>query len=173
MKLLDFVVPEAIIVDLQATGKEEAIREIIQSLHDAGQLQAEDLPEITKAILNREALGSTGIGHGLAVPHSRHARVSKLIGTIAISRQGVEFEALDREPVDVLFLLLSPPQPGDHLRALEKISRQLKDNQFVSFLRQAKTREAVIDLLKETDQKEDEAALRPASRPTGGPSASA
>lgn len=158
MKLLDFVVPEAILVDLQATGKEEAIREIIQSLHDAGQLQADDLPDITKAILNREALGSTGIGHGLAVPHSRHAKVSRLIGTIAISRHGVDFDALDREPVDVLFLLLSPQPPGEHLRALEKISRQLKDTQFVSFLRQAKTREAVVDLLKESDQKEEEAS---------------
>lgn len=158
MKLLDFVVPEAILVDLQATGKEEAIREIIQSLHDAGQLQADDLPDITKAILNREALGSTGIGHGLAVPHSRHAKVSRLIGTIAISRHGVDFDALDREPVNVLFLLLSPQPPGEHLRALEKISRQLKDTQFVSFLRQAKTREAVVDLLKESDQKEEEAS---------------
>lgn len=172
MKLLDFVVPEAIIVDLQATGKEEAIREIIQSLHDAGQLQADDLPDIIKAILNREALGSTGIGHGLAVPHSRHTKVSRLIGTIAISRRGVDFEALDKEPVDILFLLLSPPQPGDHLRALEKISRQLKDSQFVSFLRQAKSQEAVIDLLKETDQKEDEAAGRSPARSTGEPSSS-
>jgi mannitol/fructose-specific phosphotransferase system IIA component (Ntr-type) len=168
MKLLDFVVPEAIIVDLQATGKEEAIREIIQSLHDAGQLQAADMGDIIKAILNREALGSTGIGNRLAVPHSRHTKVGRLIGTIAISRKGVEFDALDKEKVDVLFLLLSPPQPGDHLRALEKISRQLKDSQFVSFLRQAKTQQAVIDLLKETDQKEDESP-RPAPRPAGEP----
>ena len=158
MKLLDFVVPEAIIVDLQATDRDEAIREIIQSLHDAGQLQTEDLPDITRAILNREALGSTAIGNGLAVPHSRHAKVSRLICAIALSRNGVDFNALDRERVDILFLLLSPQPPGEHLRALERISRQLKIPQFVSFLRQAKDREAVLDLLKEYDQKVDEPA---------------
>jgi mannitol/fructose-specific phosphotransferase system IIA component (Ntr-type) len=165
MELLDFVVPEAIVVDLQATGKEEAIREIIQSLHDAGQLQAADLDEIIKAILNREALGSTGIGQGLAVPHSRHPKVNRLIGTIAISRKGVEFAALDTAPVTVLFLLLSPPQPGDHLRALEKISRQLKNAEFVRFLRQARNREDVVDLLKEVDERERKASARPAGEP--------
>ena len=100
-----------------------------------------------------EALGSTGIGQGVAVPHTRHPTVNRLIGTVALSRNGVDFAALDGEPVDILFLLISPPnQPGDHLRALENISRHLKDERFVSFLRQAKTREHVIDLLEEADQ---------------------
>ena len=68
-------------------------------------------------------------------------------------RRGVDFAALDGEPVDIFFLLISPPnQPGDHLRALENISRHLKDERFVSFLRQAKTRENVIELLEEADQ---------------------
>lgn len=153
MKLTDFVVPEAILVDLQATGKEEAIREIIGSLHKAGRLAEADLESIIRAILNREELGSTGIGQGVAVPHTRHPKVDRLIGTVALSRRGVDFAALDGEPVDILFLLISPPnQPGDHLRALENISRHLKDERFVSFLRQAKTREAVAELLEEADQ---------------------
>ncbi len=153
MKLSDFVVREAILVNLKATSKEEAIREIVSSLHSAGRVSESDLESITRAILNREELGSTGIGQGVAVPHTRHPTVNRLIGTVALSRQGVEFAALDGEPVDILFLLVSPPnQPGDHLRALENISRHLKDERFVNFLRQAQTRDQVIDLLDEADQ---------------------
>ncbi len=153
MKLSDFVVNEAILVDLQATGKEDAIREIVQSLVRSGRLAEGDLESVSRAILGREELGSTGIGQGVAVPHTRHPTVNRLIGTVALSRRGVDFAALDGEPVDILFLLISPPnQPGDHLRALENISRHLKDERFVNFLRQAKTRENVIDLLEETDQ---------------------
>lgn len=153
MKLSDFVVSEAVIVDLQATGKEDAIREIVRSLCQAGKLGDGDLDSVSRAILGREELGSTGIGQGVAVPHTRHPTVDRLIGTVALSRSGVDFTALDGEPVDIFFLLISPPnQPGDHLRALENISRHLKDERFVSFLRQAKTREHVVDLLEEADQ---------------------
>ncbi|MEW4571048.1 PTS sugar transporter subunit IIA [Tautonia sp. JC769] len=153
MKLSDFVVRDAVIVDLQATTKEEAIREIVSGLRDAGRLSDSDLEGVTRAILNREELGSTGIGQGVAVPHTRHPMVDRLIGTVALSNKGVEFAALDGEPVDILFLLVSPPnQPGDHLRALENISRHLKDEQFVRFLRQARSREQILDVLDEADQ---------------------
>jgi len=154
MKLSDFVVRDAVIVDLKATTKPEAIREIVMSLLQAGRLKESELESVIQAILNREELGSTGIGQGVAVPHTRHPSVDRLIGTVALSRQGVDFSALDGEPVDILFLLVSPPnQPGDHLRALENISRHLKDEQFVRFLRQAKTREHVLDELDEADQR--------------------
>lgn len=153
MKLLDFVVREAIVTDLNATSKEDAVREVVMSLREAGSLADGDVESVIRAILNREELGSTGIGQGVAVPHTRHPKVDRLVGTVAISRKGVDFAALDSEPVDVLFLLVSPPnQPGDHLRALEKISTQLKSERFVSFLRQAKTRREVEDLLDEADQ---------------------
>jgi mannitol/fructose-specific phosphotransferase system IIA component (Ntr-type) len=153
MKLLDFVVREAIVVDLQATGKEEAIREMVGSLHRAGRLADGDTESVIRAILSREELGSTGIGQGVAVPHTRHPTLQRLIGTVALSRRGVDFAALDQEPVDIFFLLVSPQnQPGDHLRALENISRHLKDERFVNFLRQAQTRENVIDVLEEADQ---------------------
>ena len=152
MKLSDFVVPAAIVIDLQATGKEDAIREIVGSLSQAGVLTSGDSESIIRAILNREELGSTGIGQGVAVPHTRHPKVEKLVGTVAISRKGVDFAALDGEPVFILFLLVSPPnQPGDHIRALENISRHLKDERFVSFLRQAQTVKDVEELLEEAD----------------------
>lgn len=153
MKLSDFVVREAILVDLQSTTKEAAIREIVGSLRDAGCLAESDTESVIRSILGREELGSTGIGQGVAVPHTRHSTVSRLLGTVALSRRGVAFDALDREPVDILFLLVSPPnQPGDHLRALENISRHLKDERFVRLLRQARTPEQVNDVLDEADQ---------------------
>ena len=153
MKLLDFVARDSILVDLRATGKEQAIREMVGSLNGCGRLPSDDVESIIRAILGREELGSTGIGMGVAVPHTRHPTLQRLVGTVALSRRGVDFAALDGEPVDIFFLLVSPQnQPGDHLRALENISRHLKDERFVSFLRQAKTREAVIDLLEEADQ---------------------
>lgn len=152
MKLSDFVVREAIVADLQATTKEAAIREVVDSLREAGCLAESDSESVIRAILNREELGSTGIGQGVAVPHTRHPTVSRLLGTVAISRKGVAFDALDGEPVDILFLLVSPPnQPGDHLRALENISRHLKDERFVRLLRQAPTRELVDAVLDEVD----------------------
>ena len=123
MKLADFVIRDSIIVDLQATGKEEAIREMVGSLHKAGHLAAGDVESVIRAILGREELGSTGIGMGVAVPHTRHPTLTRLIGTVALSRRGVNFAALDGEPVNIFFLLVSPQnQPGDHLRAW-RISR--------------------------------------------------
>jgi mannitol/fructose-specific phosphotransferase system IIA component (Ntr-type) len=153
MKLLDFVVREAIIVDLQASGKEAAIREMVGSLHRAGRLADHDVDSVIRLILGREELGSTGIGQGVAVPHTRHPTLQGLVGTVALSRRGVDFAALDGEPVDIFFLLVSPHnQPGAHLRALENISRHLKDERFVSFLRQARSREGVIEILEEADR---------------------
>jgi nitrogen PTS system EIIA component len=153
MKLSDFVIRESIIVDLQATVKEEAIREMVGSLHKAGQLADGDVESVIRAILGREELGSTGIGMGVAVPHTRHSTLTRLVGTVALSRRGVDFAALDGDPVSIFFLLVSPQnQPGDHLRALENISRHLKDERFVSFLRQARDRQQVIQVLDDADQ---------------------
>lgn len=153
MKLADFVVAEAIIPDLTATSKEGAVREIILSLSAAGRLAHAEVESIIGAIMKREELGSTGIGNGVAVPHTKHPSVDRMIGTVAISKRGLDFASIDREPVDVIFLLVSPPdRPGDHLRALENISRHLRVETFCRFLRQAKRREDVIEVLEEADE---------------------
>ena len=112
MKLLDFVARESILVDLRATGKEQAIREMVGSLHGCGRLPSDDVESIIRAILGREELGSTGIGMGVAVPHTRHPTLQRLVGTVALSRRGVDFAALDGEPVDIFFLLVSPSEPA-------------------------------------------------------------
>jgi mannitol/fructose-specific phosphotransferase system IIA component (Ntr-type) len=144
----DFVVREAIIPDLPATNKEGVIRAMVESLRAAGQFRGADLEDIIRAILKREFLGSTGIGRGVAIPHTKHTSVERLVGTVAISHKGIAFDSLDGEPVHVFVLLISPQdRPGDHLRALENVSRSLRDDNFVRALRGATTREEIIALL--------------------------
>jgi PTS system fructose-specific IIA component/PTS system nitrogen regulatory IIA component len=102
--------------------------------------------------MKREELGSTGIGRGVAVPHTKHASVEKLVGTVGISESGLDFDSLDGQDASLFFLLVSPPdRPGDHLRALENISRQLRDDSFCRLLRQSKTPEDILQLLDEAD----------------------
>lgn len=152
MRLSDFVIPEAIQPDLQVESKEAAIRKMVESLGACGSINQQDQESIIAAILKREELGSTGIGNGVAVPHTKHPSVDRLIATIALSKGGVDFASLDGEDVYILFLLVSPPdRPGDHLRALENISRHLRNYNFCNFLRQANTAQAVVDLLEEAD----------------------
>lgn len=152
MKFADFVCREAVIPDLQATDKEGSIRELTRSLLQSHCLADDQFESIVKAILKREELGSTGIGRGVAVPHTKHPGVSRLVATVGISRAGVDFSSLDGELVQLFFLLVSPPdRPGDHLRALENISRQLREDTFCKFLKQAKTSEEVLQLLDEAD----------------------
>jgi mannitol/fructose-specific phosphotransferase system IIA component (Ntr-type) len=152
MKFVDFICREAILAQLHAVDKESAIREMVQALCQAGKVEAEEFENIVKAILKREELGSTGIGRGVAVPHTKHPSVDRLVGSVAVSGAGVDFASLDGEVVHLLFLLISPPdRPGDHLRALENISRQLRDDTFCRFLKQAKNVEDIQLLLDEAD----------------------
>jgi PTS system nitrogen regulatory IIA component len=148
MRMSDFVVRDAIIPELPVTNKEGVIRAMVESLRAAGQFRGADLEDIIRAILKREFLGSTGIGRGVAIPHTKHNSVERLIGTVAVSNKGIAFDSLDGEPVHVFVLLISPQdRPGDHLRALENVSRSLRDDNFVRALRAATTREEIIALL--------------------------
>jgi nitrogen PTS system EIIA component len=148
MRMSDFVVREAIVPELPGTNKEGVIRAMVESLRAAGQFRGADLEDIIRAILKREFLGSTGIGRGVAIPHTKHNSVERLVGTVAISHKGIAFDSLDGEPVHVFVLLISPQdRPGDHLRALENVSRSLRDDNFVRALRGANTREEIIALL--------------------------
>jgi PTS system fructose-specific IIA component/PTS system nitrogen regulatory IIA component len=152
MKFADFVVREAVRCNLAADDKEGVIREMARALVDAGKVGGKEFEGIVGRILEREELGSTGIGRGVAVPHTKHSSVERLVGTVAVSVEGVDFDSLDGEKVQLFFLLLSPPdRPGDHLRALENVSRQLRDDTFCRFLKQAKTKEDILVLLDEAD----------------------
>ena len=152
MKFSDFVSTAAICAELQTADKEGVIKELVASLVAAKEIKSEEQESIVKAIMKREELGSTGIGRGVAVPHTKHPSVDRLVGTVGVSADGVDFNSLDGEKVQLFFLLISPPdRPGDHLRALENISRQLRDDTFCRFLKQSKTADDIQQLLEEAD----------------------
>lgn len=124
---INMLAQNGIVPDLLATNKQDAIREIVAKLSAVRAIQREHEEEIIESILKREDLGSTGIGYGVAVPHAKHASVKRLVGAMAISHDGVEFNSLDHRPVHTIFLLVSPvDRPSDHLHALECISRYLQ-----------------------------------------------
>ncbi|MFQ5428923.1 MAG: PTS sugar transporter subunit IIA [Phycisphaerae bacterium] len=153
MKLSDFVVPEAIIADLQATDRNGVIRELTHALGEADALPAEDAAIVAKAAIQRENQGSTGFGKGVAVPHVKHEKIPKIMAAIGRSAEGVDFAALDRAPVYTVVLLLSPPDsPQAHLQAMEIIFRNLQQDRFRRFLRQAETAGAILELIHEADE---------------------
>lgn len=144
MPLSQFVVRDAILPALAGTSREQVVREMVASLVTAGSLPESDRDDVVKAVLRREALGSTGIGRNIAIPHSRHAAVSQLVGTVGIAPVGIPFDSIDGEPVSIFVLLVSPQdRPADHLRALENVVKSMNDDTFVAALKAAKTAEEI------------------------------
>jgi mannitol/fructose-specific phosphotransferase system IIA component (Ntr-type) len=153
MKLRDFIVTDAIVPELAATDRDGALRELVTSLATAGALPASSVDEIVAALIKREQNGSTGFGKGVAVPHAKHSTVKKMAGTIGRSTAGIDFAALDHQPVFTVVLLLSPEsQPQQHLQAMNIVFSNLQSDMFRRFLRQATSRDAIIELLDEADQ---------------------
>ena len=152
MKFSDFVQTKSIKPELAATDKEGVIRELVGGLVETGQLDSSEQESIIEAILNREELGSTGIGRGIAVPHTKHPSVGQPIGTVGVSTTGVDFQSLDGEPVFLFFMLISPPeQRNEHVKALGNIAKQLNDETFCRFLKQSKTADDIRQILEEAD----------------------
>lgn len=152
MKLRELVVEKAIIPELKATRRDEAVAELIDALVDAKAVSTDLRDEFVKAVISRERKGSTGFGHGVAVPHVKSPKIDTIAVAIGISAEGIDFNALDKQPVYALFLLLSPEdRPEEHLDAMEAIFGNLSQEQFRRFLRQASTVEEVVTLLDEAD----------------------
>jgi PTS system nitrogen regulatory IIA component len=153
MKLKDFIVSEAIVAELQAADRDGAIRELVQSLANSGALPEDAVEEVVAALIKRETNGSTGFGKGVAVPHVKHSKLKKMVGTIGRSAAGIDFAALDHQPVYSIVLLLSPEnQPQQHLQAMNIVFSNLQKDMFRRFLRQSATKQAISDLLDEADQ---------------------
>lgn len=153
MKLCDIIPEGGILDDLKSVQKEDVIKEMVQALVKAGKIEEGNAKKVIKALMDREELGSTGIGAGVAVPHAKHDSVTDLVGAFGRSKKGINFDALDGEPVHVLFLLLSSKgASGTHLEALAYISRLVRDEKFVRFMRDAKDVNSLRDLLKEADE---------------------
>ena len=153
MKLNEFIVKEAIIPSLAAADRDGAIRELVASLAAGGALPEAAVDEVVAALVKREQNGSTGFGKGVAVPHVKHAKVRKMAGTVGRSAAGIDFSALDHQPVYSIVLLLSPENaPQQHLQAMNIIFSNLQKDMFRRFLRQSDTREKIVELLDEADQ---------------------
>lgn len=147
MPFLDFLAPEAVVPSLRAGGKKQALQDL-----SAQAARLTGVPETTifEALLQRERLGSTGIGEGIAIPHGKLPDLTRLFGLVARLEKPIDFEALDGQPVDLLFLLLAPEDAGaDHLKALSRIARILRDPDVVARLRSAHDRDALYAVLME------------------------
>ena len=153
MKLKEFIVTEAIVPELAASDRDGVIRELVHALSAAGALPDGAVDEVVAALIKREQNGSTGFGKGVAVPHVKHPKVKKMAGTVGRSEGGIDFAALDHQPVYSIFLLLSPEnQPQQHLQAMNIVFSNLQKDMFRRFLRQSTTRQAIRELLDEADQ---------------------
>ena len=152
MKLSDFVISDASLPGLKAASRDEVVEELVDALIAAGAAPADLKDTLIAEILKREKNGSTGFGKGVAIPHVKHDQIKKVAAAIGISQTGVDYNALDKQPVYSIFMLLSPAdQPDQHLHAMENIFANLQDDRFRSFLRQAQTHDAITTLLDEAD----------------------
>ena len=152
MKLRDIVVEKAIVAPLKSTKRDDAIKELVDTLSRAGAVDASLVDELAKAVIKREKKGSTGFGHGVAAPHVKTPEVQRVFAAVGISPAGLEFQALDKQLVHVVFLLLSPEdRPEEHIDAMECVFGVLTQDKFRRFLRQAKTPAEVWGLLEEAD----------------------
>jgi mannitol/fructose-specific phosphotransferase system IIA component (Ntr-type) len=152
MKFSDFICFEAIIPELQSKERDGVIEELIGALNKTGRLGKGNADKMARAVIKRENEASTGMGKGIAVPHVKHKAVKEVVAAIGQSSKGVDFAALDKQPVYSVILLVSPADdPDKHLQAMEKIFRHLQQEKFRKFLRQSQTAAQIEDLLKEAD----------------------
>ena len=152
MKISEVLDKLAIKIGLAAGTKEEALKELVDILAQVENIG--DSKNILKALVERENLGSTGIGQGIAIPHGKTDKVSRLIAVMGVSKTGVDFDALDGEPVYIFFLLVAPKETaGPHLKALAQISRLLRDSYFCELLRKCETGDQIFNLIKTEEDK--------------------
>jgi nitrogen PTS system EIIA component len=145
MPLNDLVAPQAIIPALKVNNKKQALQEIAAR---AAELTGRPEREILDVLMQRERLGSTAIGNGIAIPHGKLPKLPRLFGLFARLDRPIDFEALDGQPVDLIFLLLAPENAGaDHLKALARIARLLRDADVTRLLRDSSDREALYAVL--------------------------
>lgn len=145
MPLADLLAPDAVFPSLRASSKKQALQELAQQ---AAVMVDRDPREIFETLLQRERLGSTGVGSGIAIPHGKLATLDKLVGIFARLEKPIDFEALDGQPVDIIFLLLAPEAAGaDHLKALARVARMLRDPDVVEKLRATRDARVIHTLL--------------------------
>jgi len=148
MQLTDLLVPERISCDNQASSKKRVL-ELLSEMIAEGQ-ETLDKSEVFDSLLSRERLGSTGLGHGVAIPHGRLKESDKTIGAFIKLQDGIDYDAMDHQPVDLLFALLVPEQSTDeHLQLLAKLAEMFSDAEVVNQLRRAHSTAALLNIVQE------------------------
>ena len=143
--MLDLISPQAVLPNLKASNKKQALQEMARK---ASELTGQHERAIFDVLLERERLGTTGVGHGIAIPHGKLSSLDRVHGVFARLERPIDFDAIDEQPVDLIFLLLAPAQAGaDHLKALARVSRLLRDQSMCEKLRGAQSGDAMYALL--------------------------
>jgi PTS system nitrogen regulatory IIA component len=152
MKIMNILDPKCVVLPLKGKEKKEIIKELIDVLVQNRKIKEKDKEEVFKNVMEREKLGSTGVGLGVAIPHGRTAAVERIVGVLGISPEGVEFETLDGEPVHFVFLVLSPLEAtSDYLRAISRVARLFKDKFLRETLKNVSSAEEAIKIIKQED----------------------
>jgi fructose-specific phosphotransferase system IIA component len=154
MNIVDLMSKDAVSVDLESGNKEDVLSELVGLLIKSGNVKKSEKDQILKRLKDREMLGSTGIGKGVAIPHAKCPAVKKMAAAFGISKKGIDFRSLDGEPTYIFLLLVAPGEtPGPHLKALARISRLLDDKFIRERLRAAKAPADILKIIKEEEQK--------------------
>ena len=154
MQVMDFLSKKAILTDIKSSKKEDVIKEMVDGLISSGDIEKRCRNKLIESLMAREALGSTAIGQGIAIPHAKSDCVEKLVAAFGLSKKGVDFDSLDGELAYIFFLLVAPQDSaGPHLKALARISRLLKDKYFRDTLRACEDDKAVIKIIAQEDEK--------------------
>lgn len=147
--MIELITPASIIANLRASNKKQALQELARK---AAELTGQHERTIFDVLLERERLGTTGVGQGIAIPHGKLASLDRVYGIFARLERPIDFDAIDEQPVDLMFLLLAPEQAGaDHLKALARVSRLLRDNAMCEKLRGSNSADAIYALLTQTE----------------------
>ena len=147
--MIDLLTPKSIIPNLRANSKKQALQELARR---AAELTGQHERAVFDVLLERERLGTTGVGHGIAIPHGKLPGIDRVQGLFARLERPIDFDAIDEQPVDLIFVLLAPEQAGaDHLKALARVSRMLRDAQTCEKLRGADNADAIFALLTQTE----------------------
>ena len=151
MNLIDLITPDSIVAPLKAVGKKQALQEIATA---GARLTGLSDRELFETLLQRERLGSTGIGDGIAIPHGRSGHIDRLYGVFARLEKPIDFEVLDGQPVDILFALIAPEGAGaDHLKALARVARVMRAPEVLERVRAALDPSAIFSILTESEAK--------------------
>ena len=154
MEINDLLAPDGVIADLKATSKKQALQDLARRAAEVSGLHERAVFDV---LMERERLGTTGVGNGIAIPHGKLPKLERLYGLFARLEQPIDFQAIDERPVDLIFVLLAPESAGaDHLKALASISRLLRDKTVCDKLRGTDNAEALLAIL--TESEEDRAA---------------